>query len=108
VKRRSEPQGIVMGSMLMPFKHHAEISEKLKIAQTKIKQSKRFNDWSKSEIERAIRFFESDPPTRSRALVYVQFGSYLIDNFETFLDPNYVDPPVSVRRIPSDPNAGQR
>ena len=108
VKRGSGPQGIVMGLMLMPFKHHAEISEKLKTAQSKIKQSEHFNDWSKFEIERAIRFFESDHQTRARALTYIKYGSHLDANFEIFLDPNYVAPPVSVRRISSDHNTGQR
>lgn len=59
LKHGAGPQGIVSGLMLMPREHHAEIVDQLKIAYGEIERSEQFNEWSKFEIKRALRFFEA-------------------------------------------------
>ena len=79
LKRGTGPQGILMGLMLMPQKHHHVIVENLKIARAKIEQSGHFNAWSKFEIDRGIRFFEADKKTRKRIRDYISRNESIDD-----------------------------
>jgi len=93
LKRGHGPQAILMGLMLMPSTNHSEIVERLKIARSEIELSERFNDWSKFEIDRGIRFFEADRKTQNRLRSYVAGGYWLDDaEFEKMLDLAYVRP----------------
>ncbi len=98
LKRGTGPQGIMMALMLMPREHHSEIAKQLNMAYAEIEKSEHFNAWSKFEIKRAIRFFESDEKTRIRMREYVA-GSWYLDKaeFEKMIDPEYVRPPFKAR-----------
>lgn len=77
LKQGTGPQGILMGLMLMPQKHHQFILKSLKNAREKIEQSAQLNAWSKFEIDRGIRFFEADKKTRSKIRRSIEFSWYL-------------------------------
>ena len=79
LKRGAGPQGILMGLMLMPQKHHHVIVENLKIARAKIEESAKFNAWSKFEIDRGIGFFEADKKTRKRIRDYISRNESIDD-----------------------------
>ena len=94
LKRGTGPQGILMGLMLMPQKHHHVIIEKLKIARAKIEKSSLLNAWSKFEIDRGIQFFEADKKTRSRIRNRVEISWYLDDpTAEKSVEAKSVRPP---------------
>ena len=99
--RGTGPQGILMGLMLMPSEYHAEILEKLKIVRAKIEQSELLNDWSKFEIDRGIRFFESNKEVKARVRRYVSGAWDLQDHatLEKLLDPEYVRPRIQTRTM---------
>lgn len=99
LKRGTGPQAILMGLMSMPFEHHSEVLEKLKVARAEIEQSELFNAWSKFEIDRGIRFFEADNKVRARVQDFAVAGNWYLDDasFEKFLDPDYVRPPTKSR-----------
>ena len=99
LKRGTGPQAILMGLMSMPFEHHSEVLEKLKVARAEIEQSELFNAWSKFEIDREIRFFEADNKVRARVQDFAVAGNWYLDDasFEKFLDPDYVRPPTKSR-----------
>ena len=98
-KRGTGPQGILMGLMLMPSEYHAEILEKLRVVRAEIEQSELFNDWSKFEIDRGIRFFESNREVKARVRSYVASAWNLEAHaeFEKLLDSEYVRPPTKTR-----------
>ena len=94
LKRGAGPQGILMGLMLMPQKHHHVIVENLKIARAKIEQSGHFNAWSKFEIDRGIQFFEADKKTRRRIRNNIEISWYLDDpTVEKSVEAKSVRPP---------------
>ena len=94
LKRGTGPQGILMGLMLMPQKHHHVIVENLKIARAKIEQSGHFNAWSKFEIDRGIQFFEADKKTRRRIRNNIEISWYLDDpTVEKSVEAKSVRPP---------------
>ena len=88
LKRGAGPQGIVMGLMLMPRAHHAEIVDQLKDAYAEIERSELFNEWSKFEINRALRYFEADKTAQENIQSAVGC-SWCIDDdhFEKALSP---------------------
>ena len=99
LKRGTGPQAILMGLMSMPFEHHDEIAEQLKVARAKIEKSELFNAWSKSEIDRGLRFFAADEPVRARVHDLAVAESWCLNDasFEKYLDPNYQRPKAKSR-----------
>ena len=80
LKRGAGPQGIVSGLMLTPRDHHAEIVDQLNIAYAEIERSNLFNEWSKFEIKRALRFFEADKTAQKEIRYGVMVGWYIDDD----------------------------
>ena len=95
LKRGTGPQGIVIGLMLMPRDHHAEIADQLKIAYAEIERSDLFNEWSKFEIKRSLRFFEADKTAQEEIRYAVAICCIDDDHFEkTLSDPAPSLPPL--------------
>lgn len=93
------PQAIIMGLMQMPLEYHSEILDSLKTVRAEIELSELFNQWSKFEIDRGIRFFEADEKIKSKFRDRNVASNDRLDDteFENLLDPNYVRPPIKFR-----------
>ena len=103
LKRGAGPQGILMGLMLMPRKHHAEIVDQLKIAYGEIEHSEQFNEWSKFEIKRARRFFEAGNTAQEEIRQTVELGWGIDDDhFEKSLDLDSASPSINAVALSSD------
>ena len=112
LKRGAGPQGIVMGLMLMPRAHHAGIVKQLKDAYAEIERSELFNEWSKFEIKRALRYFEADKPDQESARRAVEHGWFIDDDhFEKTLSrksaPPSINPPTKAISLTSDGQWGE-
>ena len=112
LKQGAGPQGIVMGLMLMPRDHHAEIVDQLETTYAEIERSHLFNEWSKFEIKRALRFFEADK-TAQEEIRYGVAICYCIDDdhFEKTLSdsaPQSINPPTKAVALSSDGASEQK